>query len=138
VRAAELVEPYELPAATVDGADVGEVHAAFGVALRAARDGKGPLLLECLTRRFDPGPSELRSGGGAPVGRAAGGDRSAGDPLARLLRRATSAGWFEASDAEDARAEAEAEVAAALAFAEASPHATAARIPRRLGRAGPS
>ncbi len=53
---------YEIPAAVVDGNDLWAVHAAAGEAVKRARDGGGPTLLECQTYRHyghskgDPAP----------------------------------------------------------------------------------
>jgi 2-oxoisovalerate dehydrogenase E1 component len=45
---------YGLPGALVDGNDVEAVHAAAGEAVRRARSGAGPTLLECRTYRTRP------------------------------------------------------------------------------------
>jgi pyruvate dehydrogenase E1 component alpha subunit len=42
---------YDLPSAVVDGNDLWAVHAAATEAVRRARDGGGPTLLECRTYR---------------------------------------------------------------------------------------
>jgi len=49
---AERAAAYAMPAAVVDGMDVLAVHEAVGEAVKHARDGKGPTLLECKTYRF--------------------------------------------------------------------------------------
>jgi TPP-dependent pyruvate/acetoin dehydrogenase alpha subunit len=43
--------PYGMPARTIDGNDLLEVHAAAGEAVAALRRGSGPYLLECMTYR---------------------------------------------------------------------------------------
>ena len=43
---------YGIPGVRVDGNDVLAVHAAAGEAVRRARAGEGPTLLDCLTYRF--------------------------------------------------------------------------------------
>src|SRR4051794_21721110 len=53
-RVSDLVAPYDLVRATVDGADVHAVHEAFAGFLADARGGRGPFLLECLTHRLRP------------------------------------------------------------------------------------
>jgi acetoin:2,6-dichlorophenolindophenol oxidoreductase subunit alpha len=45
---------FGLPSACVDGMDVVAVHAAAAGAVRTARDGAGPTLIEALTYRFGP------------------------------------------------------------------------------------
>ncbi len=58
---AERARAYGFPGVSVDGNDVLEVHAKAGEAVRRARAGEGPTLLDCLTYRFfghftgDPG-----------------------------------------------------------------------------------
>lgn len=115
-RVADLVAPHEVATAVVDGGDVGEVRRAFLPALEAARRGEGPFLLECLTHR-----ARLEGAAhGAPDGPDAG-RWTARDPIARLVRRATAAGWFDATASRGAEADARREAAAAVAFAQASP-----------------
>ena len=60
-RVSDVVAPYRIERATVDGNDVSEVWEAFARFLAAARAGGGPFLLEYLTHRVrghyegDPG-----------------------------------------------------------------------------------
>ena len=51
-RVSDVVAPYGLERATVDGNDVVAVWEVFGGYLDAARAGTGPFLLECLTHRL--------------------------------------------------------------------------------------
>lgn len=51
-RVSDVVAPYDLERATVDGGDPVAVWDAFGEFLAEARTGRGPLLLECLTYRL--------------------------------------------------------------------------------------
>jgi pyruvate dehydrogenase E1 component alpha subunit len=51
-RVADVVAPYEVERETVDGNDAVAVWETFGRFLAAAREGRGPFLLECLTRRL--------------------------------------------------------------------------------------
>jgi pyruvate dehydrogenase E1 component alpha subunit len=48
----ERARGYGIPGARVDGNDVLAVHAAAAEAVRRARAGEGPTLLDCLTYRF--------------------------------------------------------------------------------------
>jgi TPP-dependent pyruvate/acetoin dehydrogenase alpha subunit len=48
----ERARGYGIPGVRVDGNDVLAVHAAAGEAVRRARAGEGPTLLDCLTYRF--------------------------------------------------------------------------------------
>jgi acetoin:2,6-dichlorophenolindophenol oxidoreductase subunit alpha len=102
-RVSDVVAPYGIERETVDGSDVLAVHAAFGGMLAAAREGRGPFLLECLTTRlgghYEGDPHHRR-------------DPTAKDPIARL-------------DSDEAiAAEARARVDAAVEFARASPWPT--------------
>jgi 2-oxoisovalerate dehydrogenase E1 component len=54
---------YGMPGARLDGNDVLAVHAAAGEAVRRARAGEGPTLLECLTYRTRPHSEGMRDAG---------------------------------------------------------------------------
>jgi TPP-dependent pyruvate/acetoin dehydrogenase alpha subunit len=117
-RVSDVVAPYEIAAATVDGNDVAAVFRAFNGALVRAREGEGPFLLECLTHRL--------SGHyvGDPGGYRAALEEEewrAKDPIQRLVRAATFAGWFDEEASKEAARAAHEEVEAAVAFASASP-----------------
>jgi len=47
-----LDEGYGIPGVTVDGNDVRKVHSEAQKAIKRAREGKGPTLLECLVHRW--------------------------------------------------------------------------------------
>jgi pyruvate dehydrogenase E1 component alpha subunit len=49
---ADRAAGYNMPSVTVDGNDVLKVHGAVKKAVEAARKGKGPMLVECMTYRF--------------------------------------------------------------------------------------
>ncbi len=49
---ADRAAAYGIPGVVVDGMDVGAVHAEAGAAIRRAREGGGPTLIECKTYRF--------------------------------------------------------------------------------------
>jgi len=49
---ADRAAAYGIPGVVVDGMDLRIVHAAAGEAVRRARDGEGPTLLECKTYRY--------------------------------------------------------------------------------------
>ncbi len=51
-RLSDLAIPFGLPGATVDGMDVVAVRDAAREFIEAARRGKGPAMLECLSERF--------------------------------------------------------------------------------------
>jgi pyruvate dehydrogenase E1 component alpha subunit len=50
-RVSDVVAPYGFARETVDGSDAEAVWEAFAQFLSGARDGQGPMLLECLTHR---------------------------------------------------------------------------------------
>ncbi|MGH2851352.1 MAG: thiamine pyrophosphate-dependent dehydrogenase E1 component subunit alpha [Solirubrobacteraceae bacterium] len=113
-RVSDVVAPYGLERATVDGGDVGAVRAAFASYLSAARAGGGPFLLECLTHRLR-GHYE---GDAVRYREALAADEwQARDPIARLERSKL----VSAEEVAQAEADALAEVEAAVEFARASP-----------------
>jgi acetoin:2,6-dichlorophenolindophenol oxidoreductase subunit alpha len=117
-RVSDVVAPYGFPRATVDGSDAGAVSEAFEEFLAAARGGRGPMLLECLTHR--------RRGhyeGDAEAYRDALRDEEWEqlDPIARLEQRALGEGWVDQTALAAVRDAARAEVDAAVAFARQSP-----------------
>jgi len=113
-RVSDVVAPYGLERATVDGGDVGEVRAAFARFLAAARAGRGPFLLECLTHRlrghYEGDAVQYREALAAE-------EWQARDPIARLER----SGLLGEAQIAAAQADALAEVEDAVAFARASP-----------------
>jgi len=117
-RVSDVVAPYGFESETVDGGDAASVWETFAGALTAARAGRGPVLLECLTHR--------RRGhyeGDAQAYREALEEEQwqAHDPLARLERRALDEGWLDESAAKAIADHAGAQVEEAVAFARASP-----------------
>lgn len=49
---ADMAKGYGIPGVIVDGMDVEAVHTAVQTAVKRARDGKGPSIVECKTYRF--------------------------------------------------------------------------------------
>jgi pyruvate dehydrogenase E1 component alpha subunit len=115
-RVSDVVAPYGVERATVDGNDVLAVREAFAGFLAAARGGRGPFLLECLTQRLrghyegDPGQYRIPAA-----------DWQAKDPILRLQRHGVAQGWFAEDALPGVEAEAAAAVEAAVRFARASP-----------------
>jgi TPP-dependent pyruvate/acetoin dehydrogenase alpha subunit len=109
-RVSDVVAPYDVVRATVDGADAGAIWEAFGGFLAQARAGRGPFLLECLTHRlrghYEGDPGVYREALAAE-------EWQQKDPIARLEQALGDAGSFEA--------EAAAEIERALRFARESP-----------------
>jgi acetoin:2,6-dichlorophenolindophenol oxidoreductase subunit alpha len=118
-RVSDVVAPYEVTSETVDGNDVLAVRQAFGRFLAAARGGRGPLLLECLTYRlrghYEGDPAKYREA-------IAAADWQEKDPILRLQRRGVSEGWFGEDDAAEAERAAQHAVDNAVRFARESPY----------------
>jgi pyruvate dehydrogenase E1 component alpha subunit len=117
-RVADRAAAYRMPGVRVDGQDVLAVFAAADEAVRRARAGGGPSLVECMTYRFHghhQGDDTLRY-------RLADEERAARerDPIplfrARLLSGGIGAETLDAIDAQN-----RATLDEAVAFAEASP-----------------
>ena len=117
-RVSDVVAPYDFKRETVDGNDVAAVWEGFGGFLAAARKGRGPMLLECLTYRlrghYEGDPAHYREALAAD-------DWQEKDPILRLQRRGLEEGWFDAADVEAAERDAAAEVEEAVSFGRASP-----------------
>ena len=117
-RVSDVVAPYELERETVDGNDVGAVWEAFGRFLAAARNGRGPFLLECLTVRlrghYEGDPAKYREA----IAKA---DWQEKDPILRLQRRGKAEGWFDEEEAAVIEREAGGKVERAVAFGRESP-----------------
>src|SRR4051794_8268021 len=99
-RVSDVVAPYGLERETVDGNDVVAVWDTLGRYLAAARAGRGPFLLECLTQRlrghYEGDPGAYREA-------LADAEWQQVDPLRRLERHGLAQGWW----AEDALVAAE-------------------------------
>jgi acetoin:2,6-dichlorophenolindophenol oxidoreductase subunit alpha len=117
-RVSDVVAPYEMDRETVDGNDVAAVWESFGGFLAAARDGRGPMLLECLTHRlrghYEGDPARYREA----LSKAEWQEK---DPILRLQRHGTEAGWFGEDDVAAAERDAAEAVQEAVRFARASP-----------------
>jgi pyruvate dehydrogenase E1 component alpha subunit len=105
---------YGIPGVTVDGADAVAVYEAAREAVRRARGGEGPTLLEVNTYRFmghfEGDPDRYRDDEERDLARNR-------DALAALHDRLLESG----EDLDAVRAKLEAEIEAAVAFAKASP-----------------
>jgi pyruvate dehydrogenase E1 component alpha subunit len=112
-RVSDVVAPYGFARETVDGSDVPAVYDAFGEFLRAARDGRGPFLLECLTYRrrghYEGDQQKYRDAAAEVQWRER-------DPIARL-----TASLIDDEAAAEIEREAAAEIEAAVRFARDSP-----------------
>lgn len=117
-RVSDVVAPYGMTRETVDGNDVFAVYEAFGRFLAEARQGRGPMLLECLTHRlrghYEGDPERYREAISAA-------EWQRKDPIVRLLHRSLKEELFSLAEAEAIEKEAREAVEAALQFAQASP-----------------
>jgi TPP-dependent pyruvate/acetoin dehydrogenase alpha subunit len=117
-RVSDVVAPYEMDRETVDGNDVSAVWESFSRFLAAARSGRGPMLLECLTHRlrghYEGDPARYREA----LSKA---DWQEKDPIVRLQRRGAEAGWFGEEEVAAAERDAAEAVEEALRFARESP-----------------
>jgi acetoin:2,6-dichlorophenolindophenol oxidoreductase subunit alpha len=117
-RVSDVVAPYGFERHTVEGSDVPAVWESFATFLALARQGRGPLLLECLTYRrrghYEGDAEQYRD----PQAEEEWQQR---DPLARLQAHALAAGWLDEQAAAAVEAGAIAEVDEAVQFARSSP-----------------
>ena len=117
-RVSDVVAPYDVTRDTVDGNDVAAVRDGFARFLAAARKGKGPMLLECLTHRlrghYEGDPAHYREALAAE-------DWQEKDPVLRFQRQGVEAGWWDERALEDVANEAREAVEEAVSFARASP-----------------
>jgi TPP-dependent pyruvate/acetoin dehydrogenase alpha subunit len=91
-RVSDVVAPYGFERTTVDGGDAVAVHEAFAAYADAARAGRGPFLLECLTHRrrghYEGDTQTYRD----PLAEQEWAER---DPVVRLQATALEQGWLE-------------------------------------------
>jgi TPP-dependent pyruvate/acetoin dehydrogenase alpha subunit len=116
-RVSDVVAPYDVERATVDGNDVLAVWDVFGGFLASARVGRGPFLLECLTQRlrghYEGDPGSYREA-------IAAADWQEQDPILRLQRHGVAQGWFGDGALPAIEAGAAEAVEAAVSFARES------------------
>jgi len=111
---------YNMPGVTVDGTDVLAVYEAAEQAVRRARDGVGPALIECKTYRWRAhseqrgNPSDPRPGDEITLALQH-------DPIASFGARLIEQGVATAARLQQIDAEGRAAVEEAVAFAQASP-----------------
>jgi pyruvate dehydrogenase E1 component alpha subunit len=118
---ADLAAGYGIPGKVVDGNDVIGVYAAAQEAVRRARAGGGPSLLECKTWRHhvhavrevpgpDRRPAELKA------------EWEARDPIPAFERYLQSRGILNSDQMADFQLSVDSSLEEAVAFAEASPY----------------
>ena len=117
----DIVAPYGFERQTVDGADVPALWGAIGGYVDAARAGRGPMLLECITHRrrghYEGDAQSYRD-------ELADAEWAELDPIARLQAIVTERGWLDGARAQALYDDARAEVERAVEFARASPPST--------------
>lgn len=120
-RVSDLVAPWGIASATVDGNDVVAVWEEFGRLLAGVRADPGPALLEALTHRlrghYEGDPDRYRAA-------VATEEWQQRDPVLRLERTGVEQGWFDADEAKAVREAAHADVEDAVTWARESPWPT--------------
>ena len=116
---ADRAAAYDMPGVVVDGNDVLAVYEAVSEAVRRARQGQGPSLIECKTYRWR-GHFE----GDACTYRCAEEltEWMAKDPLPRFATKLVETGVATQAELDGIAAKIKGEVEAAVAYAEASPY----------------
>ena len=111
---------YNMPGVTVDGTDVLAVHEVMEQAVRRARTGGGPTLLECKTYRWRI-HSEQRGNPADPRPREAVDTAQQHDPITTFGAKLQEDGVATAATLQQITQEVERAVAEAITFAKASP-----------------
>ena len=115
---AERAKAYDIPGVVVDGNDVIAVYEAANEAVKRARAGEGPTLIECKTYRhrghFEGDPTTYRSAEEVEEWKKK-------DPIARLEKRLMEMGYLTEEDKKKIEADINARIEEAVRFAEESP-----------------
>ncbi|MGH7360861.1 MAG: thiamine pyrophosphate-dependent dehydrogenase E1 component subunit alpha [Candidatus Methylomirabilales bacterium] len=110
---------YDMPGVVVDGMEATAIFAAAGEAIRRAREGGGPTLIEAKTYRF---MGHYVGDTGAAYRDAAEVERwKQRDPIVLFRRRLLEEGGFPEAEVATIAAEVQREIAEAVAFADQSP-----------------
>ncbi|MBI2942370.1 MAG: hypothetical protein HYY04_18230 [Chloroflexi bacterium] len=131
---AERAVAYDLPGVRVDGNDVVAVYEVAGEAVRRARAGEGPTLLEGFTYRTRAHAEGMRDAGYRT--RAEIEEWQGRCPIKRLRERLIAGGAATAGELDRIDAEVEAIVADARQYAEASPWPDPATATRHVYSGG--
>ena len=116
---ADRATAYGIPGLVVDGMDVIAVREAAARAVKRARDGKGPTLVECETYRY-VGHSRTDPGLYRPKEEVEAWRRR--DPIASLKTRLIQNGTATTEELEEIEKQVEIELQDAVEFARSSPH----------------
>ena len=124
--AADRASGFNMPGVVIDGHDFFAVHEAAGEAIKRAREGGGPSLLECKLNRYYGhfegdaqtyrGPDEVKK------------LRESRDCLQMFRDKVTGAGLLDVAELDAIKSEAEALVDGAVAKAKVAPTPTAADL----------
>jgi 2-oxoisovalerate dehydrogenase E1 component len=124
IDVAQRAAGYGIPGVVVDGNDVLAVYEVAGEALRRARSGGGPTLIECKTYRTRPHAEGMRDGSyRTPEEVEAWKGR---DPIQLLHKTLTAEELASADELSAIDAEVQAQIAEAYEFAKNSPYPDAA------------
>jgi 2-oxoisovalerate dehydrogenase E1 component len=121
---------YGLPGVIVDGNDVLAVYTAAGEAVRRARAGGGPTLLECKTYRTRPHSEGMRDTGYRTAEEVRAWKERC--PIKRFRAQLLEAAIASSAELEQTEREIDALVASALRFAEDSPWPDPATVTRHV------
>ena len=124
--AADRASGFNMPGVVVDGHDFFAVHEAAGEAIKRARAGAGPSLLECkLNRYYGHFEGDAQTYRGQDEVKKL---RETRDCLAMFREKVTGAGLLDAADLDAIDAEAEAQIEGAVAKAKVAPPPPAADL----------
>ena len=117
---AQRAAGYGIPGIAVDGNDVLAVYEAAGEAVRRARSGGGPTLIECKTYRTRPHSEGMRDGGYRSLEEIEA--WKARDPIQLLQATLLADGLADADELAAIDAEVQAQIAEAYEYARNSPY----------------
>ena len=117
--AADRASGFNMPGVVVDGHDFFAVHEAAGEAIKRAREGAGPSLLECkLNRYYGHFEGDAQTYRGQDEVKKL---RETRDCLALFREKVTEAGLLDAADLDAIDSEAEAQIDGAVSKAKVAP-----------------
>lgn len=116
-KIADYAKVYRMPGHTVDGNDVLAVHEAVQKAVKRAREGKGPSLVELITYRFRAHAEKMEE----PRSQEEIDQWKTKDPIARFEKKLMKAGVLTEKKVEKIDREVRIEIEEAIRFAEESP-----------------
>jgi len=127
---ADRAAGYGMPGVTVDGGDVPACHEAAREAVRRARAGEGPTLIEAKLKRINSHTSEDNQNRYRSDEEIA--DALASDPVTAFEGWLAERGWLSPAEADATRSELETEAGEAADWAEKEPDPVAADTARNV------